>query len=166
MKFTHTIPLLVASLVIGCAETGPEPPLEYAVKFVCGPADGPAVAPGTYFTAINVHNPTADTIRLRRKVARTAADVQGGRVSVFSNHSLLPDQAMEFECRDILRMGQSIGDVVIAEITGFHKGFVLIHADERLDVVAVYTAMGATGQVETMDVERVSPHPLGRVPSK
>ena len=31
---------------------------QYAVKFVRGKSAGPVVAPGTYFTAINLHNPT------------------------------------------------------------------------------------------------------------
>ena len=30
---------------------------QYATKVVCGKSDGSVVAPGTYFTAVNIHNP-------------------------------------------------------------------------------------------------------------
>ena len=43
--------------------------LEYAVKVVCGAPRTDAVAPGLYFTAINVHNPYPDTVLFRKKVA-------------------------------------------------------------------------------------------------
>ena len=39
-------------------------------------------------------------------------------------------------------------------------GFVILQSREELDVVAVYTAAGATGQVETLHLERVSPRTL------
>src|SRR5262245_45056441 len=42
---------------------------QYAVKFVCGKSAGEVVAPGVYFTAVNVHNPTYKTIQFRVKVA-------------------------------------------------------------------------------------------------
>jgi hypothetical protein len=39
----------------------------------------------------------------------------------------------------------------------FLKGFVILESDVELDVVAVYTAAGASGQVETLHTERVVP---------
>jgi hypothetical protein len=42
---------------------------QYAVKFVCGKGDGNILAPGRYFTAINVHNPTDQTINFSKKFA-------------------------------------------------------------------------------------------------
>ena len=46
--------------------------LEYAVKFVCGTNArplSPAAAAGTYFTAINIHNPFNEAVPLVHKVA-------------------------------------------------------------------------------------------------
>src|SRR5262249_51569475 len=43
---------------------------EYAVKFVCGKSEGKIVAPGEYFTAINVHNPNDEKpVGFRKKFA-------------------------------------------------------------------------------------------------
>ena len=43
---------------------------EYAVKFLCGQSDGKivSVAPGTYGTAINIHNPDERALDFRYKV--------------------------------------------------------------------------------------------------
>lgn len=121
--------------------------LEYAVKFVCGAPRTRAVAPGLYFTAINVHNPYPDTVLFRKKVASTLPREQPGPISPFWGSTLVPDQALEIDCDDIFRH---------ARLEGFGKGFVVIQSPVPLDVVAVYTAAGNTRQVETMEVERVS----------
>ena len=43
---------------------------QYAVKFLCGKTNGEdGVAPGRYFTAINVHNPWYERIEFRKKFA-------------------------------------------------------------------------------------------------
>ena len=52
-------------------------PVQYSVKFVCGSSSGGPVAPGSYFTAINIHNPTDQKIRFRKKVAVALRDVVG-----------------------------------------------------------------------------------------
>src|SRR5206468_5066618 len=48
---------------------------EYAVKIVCGVPDRDALAPGKYFTAINVHNPSAGATKLQFKVALTTPTI-------------------------------------------------------------------------------------------
>jgi hypothetical protein len=45
------------------------PLFEYAVKFICGTSQGDVVAPGVYYTAINVHNPTNTVVGFRKKFA-------------------------------------------------------------------------------------------------
>jgi hypothetical protein len=40
---------------------------EYAAKFVCGKPGADELAPGVYFTAINVHNPTERDVKLRKE---------------------------------------------------------------------------------------------------
>lgn len=123
--------------------------LQYAVKFVCGTSEGEVVAPGNYFTAINVHNPTYEAIYFRKKVAVALPGEQPGPVSEFFDAKLGPDEALEIDCPDIFRLAGTDAP--------FLKGFVVIESNVELDVVAVYTAAGATGQVETMHTERVSP---------
>jgi hypothetical protein len=130
-------------------EKGPAPRFQYAAKFVCGKSVGEAVAPGAYFTAVNVHNPSDNTVRFRKKVAVALPREKPGAVSRFFDASLGPDEAFEIDCADILKHAETS--------PRFLKGFVVVESDFALDIVAVYTAAGATGQVETLHVERVPP---------
>lgn len=132
------------------------PLFQYAVKFICGRSEGDVAAPGTYFTAINVHNPTDDAVGFRKKVAVAFPRERPGPVSKFFDAKLGPDQALEIDCPDIVEHTEVRA--------GFLKGFVVIESKVELDVVAVYTAAGATEQVETLDVERVSPRQVGLPP--
>jgi len=66
----------------------------------------------------------------------------------FFEARLGPDEALEIDCPDILKH---------AGTERFLKGFVVIESQSELDVVAVYTAAGSTGQVQTMALERVPP---------
>jgi hypothetical protein len=120
---------------------------QYAVKFICGKGDGRVIAPGTYFTAINVHNPGDGATVFRKKVAIALPGEKPGPVSRFYDAKLGPDEAFEVDCPDIYRHAP--------ERAEFLKGFVVIETDVELDVVAVYTAAGASRQVETLEVERV-----------
>jgi hypothetical protein len=85
-------------------------------------------------------------------VAIALPEERAGRVSQFFDAKLQADEALEIECPDILRHAQSTDD--------FLKGFVVLQSRVELDVVAVYTAAGATGQVETLHLERVAPRTL------
>ncbi|MGA9771554.1 MAG: hypothetical protein WBV94_21150 [Blastocatellia bacterium] len=124
---------------------------EYAVKFVCGPAPTTGVvAPGRYFTAINVHNPQNQTASFRKKVAVALPKQQPGPVTQFVPATLGPDQAFEIDCADVRDLLGPIN-------TAFVKGFVVVQSPVELDIVAVYTASGSTGQVETIHTERVPP---------
>jgi hypothetical protein len=105
-----------------------------------------------YFTAINVHNPGADSVTWRKKVASTLPREQPGPISPFSSNTLTPDQALEIDCLDIFHH---------AGFIRFLKGFVVIQSPDPLDVVAVYTASGGTRQVETLELERVPGRRLG-----
>mgnify|MGYP003394174013 CR=1 FL=1 len=122
---------------------------QYAAKFVCGKSAGEVVAPGVYFTAVNVHNPTYTRIRFRLKIAVALPGLKPGSVSKFHEAELGPDEALEIDCPDILKLARTDA--------GFLKGFVVIESEVELDVVAVYTAAGERGQVETLHTERVSP---------
>ena len=121
---------------------------EYAVKCICGKPPTPVLAPGVYFTAINVHNPGKEGVPLRKKIAVALPGEKPGPVSKFFEAKLGPDEAFEIDCPDIQRH---------AGTERFVKGFVVIESPEELDVVAVYTAAGSTRQVETLALERVPP---------
>ncbi len=120
---------------------------EYAVKVICGKADGEILAPGRYWTAINVHNPATTGVKFRKKVAIAFPGEKPGPVSEFFDAKLGPDEAFEIDCKDIREHARYDED--------FLKGFVVIQSPSELDVVAVYTAAGARETVETMDIERV-----------
>ena len=124
--------------------------VQYAVKFICGGYDdGGVVAPGRYFTAINVHNPTDNTVKLRKRFSIALPGEKAGPVSPYFYAYLRPGQAMEIDCPDIRRHVQFLAP--------FLKGFAVIESLTELNVVAVYTAAGQDGQVETMDIEQMPP---------
>src|SRR6185436_15083791 len=78
---------------------------QYAVKLVCGvvvappPGSAPTpVAPGRYWTAINIHNPDkCHEARFRWKVA-VAEPGKAGTVSKYRTLILGPDMALEIDC--------------------------------------------------------------------
>ena len=109
------------------------PPLKYAVKFVCGKPDAPVVAPGLYFTAVNVHNPSGRPITFKKRISVVLPSEKAGPVSQFFTARLAPDELLEIDCPDILKH---------ARARGFLKGFVVIEAPSELDIVTVYTAAG------------------------
>jgi hypothetical protein len=121
---------------------------QYAVKVVLGRSSGDVVAPGEYWTAVNVHNPWYKTVYFRKKVAIALPGEQAGRVSPFFEAKLGPDEAFEIDRKDIF---QHVGS------DEFLKGFVVIESPAELDVVAVYTAAGREEFVETFHSERVAP---------
>ena len=127
---------------------------EYAVKFICGVAGANAsssriVAPGQYFTAINVHNPSfIQPVRFQWKIAIAPPGVRGGPISGFFEAVLKPDQALEIDCPDIFERSPVR--------TPLLKGFVVLVTPLELDVVAVYTAEPKPGAgVQTLETERV-----------
>lgn len=122
---------------------------QYAVKVVCGKNEGRVVAPGQYWTAINVHNPFYHDVRFRFKIAVALPHLEEGPISPFYDARLGPDGALEIDCEDIFERAHTNED--------FLKGFVVIQSFEELDVVAVYTAAGADDAVETFHTERVKP---------
>jgi hypothetical protein len=123
------------------------PTFQYAAKLVCGRPEAEELAPGQYFTAINVHNPTERDVALRKKIAVAGRGERPGPVSNFVDTRLGPDEALEIDCPD-LRAHAGADEALL-------KGFVVIESDVELDVVAVYTAAGDSGQVQTLHMERV-----------
>ena len=126
---------------------------QYAAKLICGKSDGKILAPGVYFTAVNVHNPTYTKVGFRVKVAVALPGLQPGPISEFHDAQLGPDEALEIDCPDIFN--PEIFKFPKPIRRGFLKGFVVIESKVELDVVAVYTASGGEKYVETLHTERV-----------
>ena len=128
---------------------------EYAVKFVCGTNGrplSPAAAVGSYFTAINVHNPGNEAVVFVHKVALAEPGRPGRHTSIVAPFRLAYDEATDVDCEQIAR------ELAAGGITPgpFFTGFFVIQATTPLDVVAVYTAAPSrTRAVTTMTVERV-----------
>jgi hypothetical protein len=132
---------------------------QYAVKLVSG-IPGPELhggldilAPGRYYTAINIHNPaTCKTVTFRWKVAQ-AYPLQVGPITRFQKLQLRPDEAIEIDSINVARL-------LDVSPTRFLKGFVVIESPCPLDVVAVYS-IGApahgqiAGNVVAFHTERV-----------
>lgn len=120
----------------------------YAAKFVCGKADDKGiVAPGQYFTAINVHNasPVNRAIYIKR-FALALPEERPGKISDFARGILGPDEAMGIDCQNIYKhTGANPGQ--------FIEGYALLYSLSELDVVDIMTA-GHT-EVETLHTERV-----------
>ncbi len=138
--------------------------LQYPVKFICGPADGKILALGTYFTAINVHNPIEDEFSeptaLRVKFAVALPGLSGGGHTEFTGFfDLTFDDALELDCEEILGRAR---EVCPNEPAGFCKGFVVIESRGELDVTAVYAVADLnTKQVTTLHTDHLTslPHP-------
>jgi CARDB protein len=153
-----TLAVALGLLVIAAVDTAQAQQqfgFQYAVKFVCGKGDQRVVALGDYFTAINVHNPNETDVSFRKKFAIALPGEKPGPISKFYDARLKPDEAFEIDCPDIFQLTSST--------VPFIKGFAVIETPQELDIVAVYTAAGRSGGVETMDVETFTPRRMGVV---
>jgi len=134
--------------------------LQYSAKFICGPTGRKErdekpyagwtpgqVADGSYYTTINVHNPTDKPAAIRMKFAVALPNGKPGPISRFFDARLGPDQVIAIDCAQILERLDSK--------PVFHDGMAVIESEVELDVVAVYTAAGASGKVETLGIERI-----------
>ncbi|MEO8568245.1 MAG: hypothetical protein ABI419_03895 [Ginsengibacter sp.] len=126
---------------------------QYAVKFICT-ANIPgtsqttdAFVPGSYQTAVNIHNPQNVLVKMRKKIASPI------EISKYFSFSLKPDAVERITCKQLSEFGVHI-------IHGF-EGFLVIDSTHSIDVVAVYTAAGTNhGQVAAMDVEQIKERKL------
>jgi len=144
--------------------------LVYAAKFICGvwsepsPAVEGPVEPGSYATAINVHNPNpSEGVSFAKKAVLlfSANEKEEGfevpkPPSGRREANLGPDYGMEIDARDI-RQELLSGQPVPAPL--FIKGWVVIESPLPLDVVAVYTVRAPNGEV-SIAIDRVIPTPL------
>src|ERR1044071_8992865 len=93
---------------------------QYAVKFICTsniPGTSQTTSsflPGSYQTAVNIHNPNKGEVRFRMKLA------SGAGISEFIVDSLKPDGATHVDCA-------SIPNFKLQLIHGF-EGFLIIES--------------------------------------
>jgi len=128
---------------------------QYAVKVVCGEVVSQdnvptPVAPGRYWTAINIHNPAkCQTAHLRWKVT-VANPIEPGPVSAYQRPIVLqPDRAVEIDCPQLMKALPQQPPL------RFVKGYVVIESDIELDVVAVYSGTPGPCGSNTFHTERV-----------
>jgi len=133
----------------------------YSVKFVCGdqsanpnlklPSETP-VKPGNYATSINIHNFHLDQRAVFSKtavIAPTEADFEKNpnqiQISQARSITLLPHQAIEIDCSDIVTLFTPPPPAPPPSLPAFIKGFVELSGSfPTLSVTAVYTAQAAT----------------------
>ena len=144
---------LAAATLIAATAVAQTTQRQYAAKFICGKASDPQVAaflaaPGTYYTAINVHNPRLQTtITFVKKFALGLPNERVGPISPFFVTTLKADETLQIDCGDIY------GHLGIPPGT-FIEGFAVLQPPTDLDVVAVYSAEAGAG-VTTFHTERV-----------
>jgi len=131
---------------------------QYVIKFICGELNpyhygdegqtynNISLAPGEYYTEINVHNPNPNPIQIKKKFAADSYDPPipevHGPVSSPIPLDLEVDDAVEISCQDVRE-----------ELNApfprppFIKGFVVVYSRYKLDITAMYTvcAPGAQG---------------------
>ena len=120
----------------------------YDVKVVCGKGDGQVVAPGLYWTAINILNPNRETVKLSARVATALPGLTMGPLSGARDAELRPDHALEIDCPTLIEL---------AEGPDFLKGYAIVEGSGPLTVVAVYTQAEEEGRATSIDIERVPP---------
>lgn len=140
---------------------------EYIIKFVIGasPRSPEVLAPGYYWTAINIFNASACTdATMTWKAARALPGLVAGPSSPWSHATLARGRGFEIDNADIDRaliLGgderKSIDHPLGRILHG--KGFVVIRSELALDIVAVYTASEGREQAPAIHTERV----VGRV---
>ena len=154
IAFLATIAAFPAPAHAQCAGNGIPPglnkgPCVYSVKFVCGlqqpipnlpPPLEPPVKPGNYATAVNIHNfhNNQDVPIAKKAVIANTEDQPPGPIGQFRKLVLVPDQALEIDCPDIVRLLQNPG----FQPPQFIKGFVEVISPVPLSVTGVYTAQG------------------------
>lgn len=119
---------------------------QYAAKVVLGKSNGEVVAPGDYWTAVNVYNPNSRTVYFKKKVAIGLPNEKAGKIWGPFPAQLRADEALEIDRGDVFEHVHS---------KEFLKGFVVIECPYELDVVSVYTVADQKGQVTSIHTERV-----------
>ena len=130
----------------------------YSVKILCVPMFGeaePALVPGVYMTAVNVHNPWRQPVEIIKWVTLSPPQGEAPMIGERISDKLEPYQAFDIDCEHMVREFGLEGKQVPGG-----KGFLIIRSSRELDVVGVYTAeqmAGGRGVGMSLDVEYITP---------
>ncbi len=121
--------------------------LQYVIKFVCGTFTTSAleeVAPGFYYTDINVHNPNDLQVKFRKKIALDDPSPQKHGLQTSPVDVILGgDEALNINCTDIYRLIVSLEGYGGITFTGtLIEGYVVLYSRYKLDVAGIYTTCG------------------------
>jgi len=170
--------LLQAAAVLASAQITLPARWEYAAKFVCGtqtiptanPPAEPPVKVGNYATVVNIHNPSAQTIVLLKKVALSAPETYPQTKLIDPTKrfqdKLTSDHTMAVDCKEIVNLLRVNGTPPAGS---FIEGFLVVDSyfsttgankSAVLDVVAITTTSdisvtGAPSQVTSHRVVEV-----------
>jgi hypothetical protein len=122
--------------------------LQYAAKFVCGKPPDQSAAPGRYFTTVNVENPSNGMVSFRKRFTAGLAEQKPGPISKYYSAQLEGGRAFRVECPEIME--------ALSVTDSFVEGFLVFETPDPLNIVAVYSAAGQSGFVETLDVQPVA----------
>ena len=162
--------ILIGALFLAAAPTPDEKEngrngvkFTYAAQVTCGfdpPSGILRIMPGQYATAVHVHNPTAESVTFRKRLALTFPDSdfgsaqKPGLVSGWIEDTLEPGQALEVDCGEV--PGEFFPGIGFPP---YVQGILAIHSPATLDVIAVYTTASVDAQgalsVRSLDVEQV-----------
>src|SRR4051794_34001198 len=98
---------LVAATLLTTAAMAQTSQRQYSAKFICGRATPVEInaflaAPGTYYTAINVHNPPlSPLIPFRKKFPIGLPNQKVGPISPFFSPPLKADEVLQIDWGDI-----------------------------------------------------------------
>ena len=142
----------------------------YAVKFVCGFADGDSsdfqpVAPGVYYTAANVYNPSKRDAFVDADVYFTFPSAGGGSDNGDSRNRLDAKTAVAFDCEDLFdEFDQNNGSNGDGFEEFFIEGVVYIWSTKPLDIMAVYTteADSSSSSAPSVHVEHIKGRKFNR----
>ncbi len=142
----------------------------YSAKFLCGtiphdtnpqvPPVGSPFVPGTYLTAVNIHNPYHTNTQFKKKAL--IANPQGklpGLVGTPISEVLGPNGGLEVDCQNIKELIFGLG-VVFVPSEPFFTGFVVVTVPTRieLDVTAVYTVKNVVESIIPPTHDPVTSH--------
>ena len=174
------VPLATALVLAGGGGTGRAAPDEgapadggefrYAAQVSCslqGSFQDGTLVEGDYGTAVNLHNPTGDRIGLTYTVAlaRPASPPPGAVDDLIPGPqpreaAVGPGEALVIDCAMMAALFCPVYGTLCIELTAI-EGFVVLRSPVELDVVAVYRARTAEGEVRVLDVEAVAPRRSG-----